>query len=86
MKPVLNADQCRKDVSEAFAGVRMFAKTEAFDAFVAYVESLIAGQQAHMAQCGSGLLPTAQIRLKQLAAIRSALLDPNSCTTGSTYD
>lgn len=86
MKPLLDANQAMKDTMDAFTAVRRSYKTEHYQDFVKWIDGLIAQSQIHMTNCAPAKLPDVQVRLKQLIAIRSALLDPGGAFTGYTFD
>ena len=71
---------------DAYTAVRRSYKTEQYQEVATWIDSLIAQCQIHMTSCAAAKLPDVQVRLKQLMALRSALVDPGGATTGYTFD
>ena len=75
-----------RDLSESYTALRAKFSSEAYPLVVAWVESLIQAQQAHMTSCGPGRLEAAQTRLKLLMSMHRALSDPGGAFTGHVLD
>lgn len=86
MTPVIDASAAHNGLMAAYTSLRQHYKSDAYAAVVAWIDGLICAQQAYMATCGRDKLGDAQVRLKQLAAQRSALVDPGGATTGYQFD
>lgn len=88
MTPVLDTHAAHLQAQGAIAALRdaYHAKTDTYAAVVAWISALVAAQQAYMTSCGRDKLADAQVRLKQLIALRSALVDPGGATTGHQFD
>lgn len=86
MTPLLDANRAMKDTMDAYTEVRRAYTTEQYRNVVAWVECLIVQCQVSMTSCAANKLPDVQVRLKQLMALRSALVDPGGATTGFTFD
>lgn len=88
MTPVLDTHAAHLLAQGTIAALRAphHAKTDTFAAFVAWINALVSAQQAYMTSCGRDKLADAQVRLKQLIALRSALVDPGGATTGHQFD
>ena len=51
-----------------------------------WLDALIVAQQSHMTTCNAARLEAAQIRVKQLMALRNALAAPGGASTGHCFD
>lgn len=70
----------------AYLEVKLYANTHAYDATVKWFDALITAQQAYMTTCNAARLEAAQIRVKQLMALRNALAAPGGASTGHCFD
>ena len=86
MKPILDANKAMRDSMEAYSSMRNFISSPCYTATIEWIEGLITQTQASMLSCAKEKLPDAQVRLKQLISMRSALVDPGGATTGYTFD
>lgn len=86
MKPLIDPSSAMKDTMDAYNAVRRCYKTEQYQDVVNWIECLIAQCQIHMTSCAAVKLNDVQVRLKQLLALRSALVDPGGATTGYSFD
>lgn len=82
MTPILDAHRAMSDAQTAFNDMRIFKGTEQYKRVVDWIEAIIVQQQCAMNDCAPDKLPAMQIRLKQLIALRSALLDAGGAFTG----
>lgn len=83
---MIDSGLAHAQTTAAYLAVREYAKTEPYVATVRWLEALIDQQLSHMASCGRDRLADAQVRLKQLMALRSALADPGGAFTGHQLD
>ena len=72
--------------SLAYAEVLLHIGSHGYRAVVEWLEALIAQQQAAMTSCARDKLGDAQVRLRQLIAMRGALASPDSAGTGHVFD
>jgi len=86
MKPLLDANKAMQDTMDAYTAVRRSYKTEQYQEVVNWIEALIAQCQINMTSCAPAKLADVQVRVKQLSALRSALVDPGGAMTGFTFD
>lgn len=86
MIPLLDQQRAMADAQEAFNHMRLYKGTEQYKSVVEWIESIIVQQQTGMINCGKDKLADAQVRLKQLISLRSALQDPGGAFTGYTFD
>lgn len=86
MKPLLDANKAMTDAQEAFNTMRVYMGNEQYKSVVTWIESLLAQHQVSMNTCGKDKLADVQVRIKQLTALRSALVDPGGAFTGFTFD
>ena len=70
----------------AYLDLKAQAHTEPYSLTVKWLDRLIVAQQAHMTNCNPSRLEAAQIRVKQLIALRNALAAPGGASTGHTFD
>lgn len=82
MTPILDAHRAMNDAQSAFNEMRLYKGTEQYKRVVEWIEAIIVQQQCAMNDCAADKLPAMQIRLRQLIALRSALLDPGGAFTG----
>lgn len=85
MTPVLDAEAARRDASAAASDLRQHRASEPYKRAVAWLDALIAQNQAHMTNCAPDKLADQQTRLKQLIALRDALAAPGGATTGFVF-
>ena len=86
MRPLLDGGQAHQYAARASAVLRTHAATPVFADLVAWIEALIVQQQTHMVLCARERLGDAQVRLKQLMALRAALVEPGGAVTGHVFD
>lgn len=86
MTPILDANKAMIEAQDAFNAMRHYKSTEQYKKVVEWIESLIVQHQVSMNQCGKEKLPDVQVRIKQLIAMRSAMLDAGGAFTGYTFD
>lgn len=86
MTPNLDANQARIEAGHAYTELRAHANSQAYIAAVKWIDALIVQTQCQMTDCGPDKLAANQIRIKQLRAQRSALVDPGGATTGFVFD
>lgn len=86
MTPNIDAGRAHRDAAQAYAEFRAHAHSQQYGACVKWIDSLLVQQQATMVDCGKDKLADAQVRLKQLRALRSALVDPGGASTGHVFD
>ena len=75
-----------QSLQAAYLELKRHTHTEPYSLAVKWIDSLIVAQQAHMASCNPARLEAAQIRLKQLIALRNALAAPGGASTGHVFD
>ncbi len=85
MNPILDANQAMIDAQNAFNELRHYKGTEQYKRMLTWVEALIVQQQCAMTSCGKDKLEESQVRLKQMIALRSALVDPGGAFTGFIF-
>ena len=86
MKPLLDASKAMQETMDAYTAVRRSYKTEQYQDVVNWIVALISQCQINMTNCAPAKLADVQVRLKQLIALRSALVDPGGAFTGYTFD
>jgi hypothetical protein len=86
MTPNIDANRAHQETSAAYLELKAHAKSPQYEAAVKWIDALLVQAHAYMADCAPANLPAAQIRLKQLRAMRSALVDPGGASTGFVFD
>lgn len=86
MTPLIDQNKAMAETMAAYLDVRRSYTTEQYKNVVAWIEGLIVQNQIYMTECAPAKLPDTQIRLKQLMAMRSALVDPGGATTGYIFN
>lgn len=86
MTPILDANKAMAEAQAAFNAMRDYKGNDQYKRTVEWIEALIVQQQANMLSCGKEKLSDAQVRLKQLIGMRSALIDPGGAFTGFSFD
>jgi hypothetical protein len=75
-----------RETMQAYSDMRVHHGTEAYKLVAEWLDSLICQNQISMTSCGKDKLSDAQVRIKQLMALRSAMVDPGGAYTGYTFD
>lgn len=70
----------------AYLELKRQSHTEQYSITVKWLDSLIVAQQAHMTSCSPAKLEAAQVRAKQLIALRQALAAPGGASIGHVFD
>lgn len=86
MRPLIDSGLIHQATAAAHASVREHRNTQGYNDVAAWIEALIVQQQAHMVLCARERLGDAQVRLKQLIALRAALVEPGGAATGHVFD
>ncbi len=86
MNPLLDANKAMIEAQQAFNDMRVYKGNEQYKSVVDWIEALIVQHQVSMNTCGREKLADVQVRVKQLVAMRSALVDPGGAFTGFTFD
>lgn len=75
-----------QNAQAAYLELKRQSHTEPFSMTVKWLDALIVAQQSHMTTCNPARLEAAQIRVKQLMALRNALAAPGGASTGHCFD
>ena len=75
-----------QNAQAAYLELKRQSHTEPFAMTVKWLDALIVAQQSHMTTCNAARLEAAQIRVKQLMALRNALAAPGGASTGHCFD
>lgn len=84
--PVLDGAKTRQQTHERFLALRELFGTEPYVLVQAWIDALIAEQQAYMSSCGKDRLPDAQVRIRLLSALASSLASKDMLGTGHVFD
>jgi hypothetical protein len=85
MIPLLDANRAMSDAQSAFTEMRHYKGNEQYKRTVEWIESLIVQHQVSLNDCGKEKLADVQVRIKQLIAMRSAMVDPGGAFTGFVF-
>lgn len=87
MKPHTDTGCAHSEAEEAYVALREHCSGSSYQAVVTWIEALAVQQQAEMASCKPEKLVNAQVRLRQLVALRDALTAPaDRAGTGHVCD
>jgi hypothetical protein len=86
VKPLLDANSAMKNTMDAYTEVRHYMGNEQYKKTVEWLEALVCQHQIGMTTCAAAKLPDVQVRIKQLVALREALVNPGGASTGYTFD
>lgn len=75
-----------QEAQAAYLALKAQAHTEPYSLTVKWLDALIVAQQAHMTSCNAAKLEAAQVRVRQLVALRQALAAPGGASIGHAFD
>ena len=82
MTPVTDPNAAHQETTIAFMRLRELYDTEQYSFIVDWLNAVAAEQQAQMIECNKDRLIEAQVRLKQLVALRDSLVSKSPQGTG----
>ena len=86
MIPNLDAGAAMRETMDAYSNMRVHMKSPQYKAMVEWLEALLVQHQISMTTCGKDKLADAQVRIKQLMALRASMVEPGGASTGYTFD
>ena len=86
MIPNLDAGAAMRETMDAYSNMRVHMKSPQYKAVADWIEALVVQHQINMISCGKDKLPDAQVRLKQMIALRASMVETGGASTGYTFD
>ena len=86
MIPNLDANAAMRETMDAYSDMRLHSGSVQYKAVVDWINALLVQHQINMTNCGKDKLADAQVRIKQLMALRASMVDPGGASTGYTFD